>query len=288
MLITVITPTYNRAYTLKRCYDSLKIQTNKNFEWIIVDDGSTDNTRILIESFITENIMPIDDIYQKNGGKHRALNSGIDFANGSLVVCLDSDDALSFDAIENVSNIWISHKQSNYIGILAKRGTFDSKKALCTSWPEDLKYSKLSELQNKYNFSGDTVLFYKKELLIKHKFKEFDNENFLPEDSLYFELENEGNLLLLDKILYYCDYLNDGLTKKFLNLLYNNPMGTSYTYYIKSKASKNLIDKIHNSIISDAYLYLSKKKIQYERQWSFDMLISKLLYKIYIYYKIKF
>lgn len=114
-MITVLTPTYNREKTLKRAYESLLSQSKKDFEWIIVDDGSTDNTKSLIEGFINENKLDIKYIYKTNGGKHTALNVGTNKAKGELLLILDSDDYLSDDAIELCYKYWKKYKDDKTI-----------------------------------------------------------------------------------------------------------------------------------------------------------------------------
>ena len=104
-LITVFTPTYNRGYTLENLFNSLLVQTNKNFEWLIVDDGSTDNTEDLVNRFKDVSSFKIRYIKKKNGGKHTAINCGVNLAEGFLFFIVDSDDQLTKDAIENLY-IW--------------------------------------------------------------------------------------------------------------------------------------------------------------------------------------
>ena len=100
--LTIFTPAYNRAYTLHKCYESLKKQTNKDFEWLIIDDGSTDNTRELVQSWIEENLIPIKYHYQKNQGMHGAHNSAYELIDTKLNVCIDSDDYMPDDAVEKI------------------------------------------------------------------------------------------------------------------------------------------------------------------------------------------
>ena len=105
-MITILTPTYNREKTLQRVYESLLAQTNKDFEWVIVDDGSTDNTKALIESFIAEDKISIKFFFKTNGGKHTALNVGTQAAKGELLLVLDSDDYLLDNAILTSYEYW--------------------------------------------------------------------------------------------------------------------------------------------------------------------------------------
>ena len=102
MEVTIFTPAYNRGDTLSRLYESLKKQSNKSFQWVVVDDGSVDNTRELIESWKKENILNIIYVYQENSGKMRAINRGVEFAEGEFFFIVDSDDYITEDAVETI------------------------------------------------------------------------------------------------------------------------------------------------------------------------------------------
>ena len=106
VVITIFTPAYNRAYTIHKCYESLKRQTSKNFKWLVVDDGSTDNTRELILKWKEEADFEINYIYKKNGGMHTAHNTAYENIDTELNVCIDSDDYLTDDAVEIIINEW--------------------------------------------------------------------------------------------------------------------------------------------------------------------------------------
>lgn len=254
MFVSIITPTYNRGYILSQCYESLKKQTCKDFEWIIVDDGSTDNTEQVVKSFIEENNVCLSYIRQENGGKHRAHNTAVKEAKGTLTVCVDSDDALAPNAIERIVYEWSNVKiKDNVIGILALRGDFKSHKPICSKIPERLSYCTMSDLRDLYGFKGDTVLFFKTDLLKNNLFKEFPGEKFLSENHLYCDLDTKGKMLLLDEVLYYCHYLPDGLTAKYHKLLKNNPKGSADTYYKMCLTSKSLWLSFKYAIIAQAY-----------------------------------
>ena len=113
MLLTIFTPTYNRAYSLERLYKSLVTQSLKDFEWLVVDDGSTDNTEELINKFVSDNKVKICYFKQENGGKHRAINRGAAMAQGDYFLIVDSDDYLTSDAVESIKREWIKQK---YLG----------------------------------------------------------------------------------------------------------------------------------------------------------------------------
>lgn len=253
-MISIITPTYNRSMLLKRCYNSLYFQTSKNFEWIIIDDGSTDNTEEVVRTFIDDNILNIMYIKQENQGKHIAHNTGVLNSSGDVIICLDSDDFLDKYAIEYVENLWIKVKNEDIIGIVMPRGDINGKR-ICSEFPKNVVKSKFFDLVHNYNFKGDTALFLRTDILKQNLFKQFDNEKFLTEISLYFNIDKYGYMWLDNNILYYCEYQEDGLTSKYRRLMKENPKGASYTYFLCYKKSSKFKDKLKYAILCNAYLH---------------------------------
>ena len=260
MLISVITPTYNRAYILNKCYESLVKQTSQAFEWVVVDDGSSDNTEELVSSFIEENKIKIKYIKQANGGKHIAHNTAVLNSQGELVVCLDSDDVLTEYAIEKAIAFWQENAQAHNTGILAKRGDMVERKPICSPLPDGVKECTMFDLTNKYGFKGDTILYFRRELLEKNLFKSFEGEKFIPETNMYIEIDKHGTMLLLDEVLYLCEYLPDGLTAKYHALLVKNPNGTADTYYKQMCMAKDFKTKLKYAVLTNIYKSLSKNK----------------------------
>lgn len=286
MFISVITPTYNRSYILQKCYQSLCKQTCKDFEWIIVDDGSTDDTYVKVQGFIAEGRIDIVYIKQENGGKHRAHNAGVQAAQGDLVVCVDSDDQLTENAIERAREIWTKRQKKNSIGILALRGEIVGRKAICSHIPEGLEECTMYELSNEYGFTGDTVLFFKNEVVKKNLFVEFKGEKFLTEISLYYVLDQYGTMLLEDEVLYLCEYLEDGLTAKYFQLLKNNPNGTAYAYYVALCASKKIKQKVKFAILTQCYMQYVKN-VKHFRPQKHRFLISLVKSVAILYRKLR-
>lgn len=277
-MISVITPTYNRAYILPQCYESLCKQTNPEFEWIVVDDGSTDNTEELINGFIQEGKIKIKYYNQPNGGKHRAHNLAVDKCSGELCVCLDSDDMLAPNAVEKASMVWTTSQENNCIGILALRGDLESHKPICSSVPYGVSKATMSELRDVYGFEGDTVLFFNTQILKTNKFKEFEGEKFLTEGNLYTDLDRLGYMILIDEVLYYCEYRPDGLTAKYHKLLYDNPKGSADTYYKMSLIASSYKTKLKYAIISQAYnnLITPAQRVQYSKN-KITMALAKIM-----------
>ena len=268
MFLSIVTPTYNRAYILTECYKSLLTQTCKDFEWIIVDDGSSDNTEELVQTFITENKLDIKYIKQQNGGKHIAHNTGAECAQGEMFLCLDSDDQLTEDAVEFAEKYWQKNRADGIVGILAKRGAIRDRQPICGSWQEGLQSATMFDLNNKYGFYGDTALFFKTEILKKEKFVKFEGEKFIPETDLYCEIDRYGEMLLVDKVLYLTEYLPDGLTAKYHLLLQKNPLGTAHTYYKQLCMASGIKCKLKYAMLVNIYKSLSvnKKQLQIKKR----------------------
>lgn len=290
MFLSIITPTYNRGYILSKCYDSLVAQTCKDFEWIVVDDGSTDDTETLVQSFVLENKLDIKYVKKENGGKHLAHNVGAELAQGELFLCLDSDDLLTEDSVAFAKAFWEKNQGKNITGILAKRGSITAQAPICGTWKEGLKSATMFDLFNKYGFYGDTALFFRTEILKKEKFISFKGEKFIPETALYCEIDKYGEMLLVDKVLYLTEYLPDGLTAKYHTLLKNNPKGTSYTYYQQLCMAKDGKQKFKYAMLVNIYKSLCKEKseLQFTQEgfWLFITGLPALLYKKYFFNKL--
>lgn len=233
--ITVFTPTYNRAYILPSLYRSLCEQTNKDFEWLIVDDGSTDNTYELVHDWISaDNGFNIVYFKKENGGKPRAINYGISKANGKFFMMVDSDDHLKSDAIQKMTG-WCKEIENDkrYIGVGAARGYPDDSYIKGVSPKTNEKgYIDATNLERaKYDLDADMCEAYKTDLFSKFPMAEWRGENFAPEQIALNEIALHGYLIRWHKdIIYICDYLDDGLTKGWQNLVKNNPMGYAMMY----------------------------------------------------------
>lgn len=229
-MITVFTPTYNRAYIIEKLYNSLCEQTVNNFEWLIVDDGSTDNTELLIKSLIRENIISIRYIKQINGGKHCAINRGISEAYGELFFVVDSDDYLSKDAIERLSFYYqqialddsfagVSGVRTNFLGERIG-GKFDYTILDCSSL----------DLRIKYHVFGDMAEAFKTSLLQKYMFPVFEGERFCPEALIWNRISLKYKIRFTNAPIYKCEYRSDGLTARIVKLRMRNPKA-SLLYY---------------------------------------------------------
>ena len=177
-MITVFTPVYNRRYILEKCYQSLLHQTNKNFKWLIVDDGSTDQVEDLITQWIEEKKIAIHFIRQENGGKHVAHNTGVLNCDTDLFICVDSDDYLTDDAIELVYKYWDMIKNNQQLAGIAMLRKYQNGQLMSTHMPKGIDSSTLYDLYENYHFKGDLALVFRTEILKKYLFPQFENEKF--------------------------------------------------------------------------------------------------------------
>ncbi len=184
---TVFTPTYNRANTLHRAYAGLQAQTFRDFEWVIVDDGSTDNTRELVEQWQREADFPIRYIYQPNQGKHMAINHGVQEARGTLFVVCDSDDALLPTALERMKYHWeqIPAEQRAQFAGVEGFSVDPSGNVVGTRFPQDILDSNNLEIFYRYKMRGDKDGFYLTDILKAYPFPKVSNTTFLPESTVW-------------------------------------------------------------------------------------------------------
>ena len=221
MKLTIFTPTYNRADKLFRVYDSLKNQTCFNFEWLIIDDGSTDNTENIVYEFTQQQLFQVKYIKKNNGGKHRAYNLALQNAMGDLFLCLDSDDWLKNDAVENILNIANSLDEKQFI-VAYKMSEKD--KSLSDTFP-DIRSCSLKQLSQEYNCNGEFSLIFPTKLASMFPFPEFDGERFITEAVVYDRINYVANAVLLPKTITICEYQEDGLSNNLNTIMKNNPAG---------------------------------------------------------------
>lgn len=225
--LTVFTPTYNRAFCLGICYESLKNQTCHDFSWLIIDDGSNDGTEKLVRSWMEEGIVEIRYVYQENQGMHGAHNTAYHLMNSELNVCIDSDDYMPVDAVEKILTFWGSHGCGNVGGIIGL-DAYSAGTIIGTRLPEDLEQSTLFNLYHKHGVKGDKKLVYRTSLTKKYPYPLFQNERYVGLDYKYFRLDCEYEMLLMNEVLCCVEYLEDGSS---LNMLYQyrrNPKGFAF------------------------------------------------------------
>lgn len=236
-MITVFTPTYNRAYSLPDLYESLCRQTSKDFEWIVVDDGSTDNTRQLVASWIDEAKFPLRYFYQPNAGKHIAINKGVKEAKGDLFFIVDSDDRLADNAVECYLEIFKDVKDdTRYAGISAIRINPNGDK-IGSPMPFEQLDCTILDFGMKYKIDGDMAEAYKTEVLRQFPFPQFDGERFITEAVVWIKIAQQALLIrYVNKPLYICEYRADGLSASITRKRIESPKGCMLFYSSLQKA----------------------------------------------------
>lgn len=232
--ITVFTPTYNRAYILGTLYRSLQRQSFRNFEWLIVDDGSSDGTRELVESWQREdNPFSIHYIYQENGGKCRAINRGLEAAQGELFFTVDSDDYLTDDALEKV-NRWEAAlpKDQKFCGMVANRG-YSPEYTPNTLFEGDWFDGNAFDMYGKID--GERALIFYTEIHRQYLYPEFPGEKFMTEAVTWNRMAHDGyRIRYFNDIIWIWEYKDDGLTRAGYQVFLDNPQGTALFFREKA------------------------------------------------------
>ena len=225
--LTIFTPTYNRAYCLHKCYESLAKQTNRDFVWLIIDDGSTDDTEELVQSWIIQDKVKIQYIKQANLGMHGAHNTAYELIQTELNVCIDSDDYLADDGVEKILQFWKAYGSNQVSGIIAL-DALENGEVIGTKMPEGLKASTLFHLYNKHGVTGDKKLIYRTELTKKYPYPLFENEKYVGLAYKYYKLDQQYKMLLMNEVICIVEYLADGSSMNMLNQYRRNPQGFSF------------------------------------------------------------
>ena len=264
--LTIFTPTYNRAYILPGCYESLLRQTYKDFKWLVVDDGSTDNTKELVQSWIDERKIPITYYYQENQGMHGAHNAAYRLIDTELNTCIDSDDYMPDDAVEKIVGFWQAKGNEKYAGIVGLDMTNDGQ-IIGTAFPERLNETTLSGFYAQGG-KGDKKLVYRTKVITSYpEYPIFEREKFVPLDYKYLLADQDYKLLILNEGLVVVEYMQDGSTKNIFKQYRKNPQGfafsrLSHIQYDKSFKNKfkNAVHLVSSAIFANDYNWLLKAK----------------------------
>lgn len=223
--VTIITATYNREKELKNLYKSLKKQSSYEFEWLVINDGSVDGTDAYMKSIINEPLFKINYMYKENGGKHKAINMGLNEINTPLVMIVDSDDTLLPNAIEEILKIHDKYKYNNTISTY----TF----LRITPNGEIIRPVERDEFVDNYikyrikgNRPGDMAEVFRTDIFKSIRFPEFKNERFLSEDVCWIEMAKKYDSVYINKPIYVCEYLKGGLTDSDKKVKFMSPKGS--------------------------------------------------------------
>jgi len=222
--LTIFTPTYNRAYILSKLYESLCVQTCQDFEWLIVDDGSTDNTKELVDEWMGEGRIAIRYVYQQNGGKMRAFNKAVSLADSELFVCVDSDDQLTTEHVVDESfAYWDEHKNDALDKQVAGMVSLRLHKQRTKEIPGKLSHGSLHQICT--NYKGETTIFLLTDILRNYPYPSFEGENFITDVYIFDQMDEEYVFLFHPYFSQQCAYQKDGYTFNYRHLLFKNPRG---------------------------------------------------------------
>lgn len=225
--VSVLTPTYNRKNTLPRLVDSLKKQTRQDFQWLVIDDGSTDETENYFDSLKNANLMFEWEYHKKeNGGKHTALNFAHPYIKGDVVLILDSDDYLTEDAIETLEKEW-SHYMgiSSDIGIINYFKGFEDGTHLSIEHKNDFYIDDDIHYRVNHRIKGDRCEVVRADIFKRYPFPVYDGENFFSESWLWNKIAMNYKTVYRNKTIYICEYLEGGLSEGGRALRMRSPLG---------------------------------------------------------------
>lgn len=231
--LTIFTPAYNRAHTLPRAFEALKEQSCKDFIWLIVDDGSTDNTKELVESFQKEDCgFQIEYIYKKNGGMHTAHNVAYENIKTELNTCIDSDDMIGEEAVKKILDFWNEKGSEKYAGLLGYDTDFDGN-VIGKGFPKGLETTTLSSYYRNGG-SGDKKLVLRTDIVNQYPpYPEYEGEKLVPLGSLYTLIDQDYEMLVLDEPLCRVEYQPDGSGASIFRQYKQSPRGFMYARIIR-------------------------------------------------------
>lgn len=227
-ILTVFTPTYNRAHTLPRTYQSLLTQTCKDFIWLVVDDGSTDGTADLVQRWQKEeNGFSIEYIYKENGGMHTAHNTAYENITTELNTCIDSDDMMPPEAVEKILDRWASIDQEKYAGIMGLDSDFNGT-IIGSRFPENLLESTVSGYYASGG-SGDKKLVYRTDIMKRcPQYPVFNGEKYVSLSYKYLLTDQKFKMNVLNEVLCNVEYQEDGSSNTMWMNYLNNPKGWQF------------------------------------------------------------
>lgn len=248
--ITVFTPTYNRAHLLHQLYGSLLRQSNQNFKWLIIDDGSTDNTKDVVDGFIKENEIEIKYLYKENGGLHTGYNTAIEYLDTELSVCIDSDDWMPDDAVELILSVWNQNKSDDIAGLIGLDYTAGGD-IIGDHLPNGDKINPINLLASKNN-RGDKKYVVRTDLYRQvAPMPVFVGEKNFNPHYMILKLSAKYRFLAVDAPLCIVDYQPDGMT------------ANQFKQYVDSPNSYAELRRVIMSLPNVSTKYLIKTVIHY-------------------------
>lgn len=273
---TVLTSTYNREKEIHKLYNSLCEQTDKNFVWTVVDDGSLDNTKETINKFINEGKIKINYLYQTNMGKHKAINRAVRTIKTPLIFIVDSDDYLTKNAIERIDYYYEKYKNNGSLCGFSFLRMYSNGQINDKKFPKEEMVESYIEARINRNIGGDKAEVFYTRCLKEFPFPEYENEKFISEAVSWIEMAKKYKMVNINEAIYVGDYLEEGLTKNIKKHKIFSPLG--YMDYAKELASKecNVKSKLKGILLYGVYGKFANKNykelvknIQYKSVFTF-------------------
>lgn len=273
--LTVITTTYNRAYCLEQLYQSLISQQNNDFIWLVIDDGSTDNTKELIDKWQHEGLVEIEYYYKQNGGMHTARNLAYEKVYTELNTIIDSDDWMAPDAVDNIITFWNKNKDEKHAGMITLNRNPDGE-VVGSDMPDNVTSCSYIDFWKKYNMKGDKKLVYRSELTKQYPYPEFENEKFFPASLKFYLIDKDYDIFLCNFTTCIVDYNDDSMTRDKYAQYKSCPLGFMYYRREMLKFNTGFKTKVKNMLHYIMEYSIAKTPIDKE------MLSSPLFYFCFI------
>lgn len=258
--LTIFTPAYNRAHTLHRTYESLLRQSCKDFVWLIVDDGSVDNTRDLVKRWqAQENGFEIRYVFKENGGMHTAHNVAYEHIDTELNVCIDSDDCLADGAVEVIREVWAGIKDKGYAGLVGLDADLAGN-MIGTAFPDSMKETTLSGFYAQGG-KGDKKLVYRTDIIKQYPpYPEFSGERYVALAYKYLLIDQSYQLFAVNKVLCNVEYQQDGSSNTMWRQYLKNPQGFAFWRTIQAKYPSSKLELIKNTVHYCSSKQIAKKQ----------------------------
>lgn len=276
MFLTIFTPTYNWAETLRRVFDSLRVQNIDGFEWLVIDDGSTDDTRRLMGEFMDEALFTVRYHYREHGGKHRAYNDALKLARGKFFFTVDSDDWLSAGSLDVLLQYLPQiYANDSVCGIVALK---EDPKGYIYGRRLDV-HDNIISLQDleKMRRTGERSYIFKTEVARRYPFPTIDEENFVTESVVYDRIGADWKFLTIDRPLTVCEYQKDGLSGNIYQLMWNIPQGFIIYHRQRIVRAYSLSKVIRHTLRYHAFRHIAGRRFRGEKYTGRYSVLVRLL-----------
>ena len=249
--LTILTPLYNRREYLDRIFKSLSAQTNKDFQWLVIDDGSCIPSFDQFYEYSLKSEFEIEYHYKENGGKHTALNYSHPYIKGEYLLILDSDDYLTCDAVDIILGEWEKYESDDNIAVVSLLKCFEDEK-LIAEYPTECVSDHISFRIN-INILGDCCEVVRSSVFKDFEFPVFEGETFLDEMHLWYGIGRKYKTAYVNRAVYVAEYLEDGLSGNVKSLYMRNPLGSIHSQLTALSCNLNLKNRLKRSILLIVY-----------------------------------